>query len=63
MMFRRDQAMIPRVTIHGREWTVRVTPAVHIVPISGAEPLLHEIVEAECWFLANQHLFDLEGLT
>jgi len=63
MMFRRDQAMIPNVLIRGREWNVHVTPRVRTVPTNGAEVPAHYALAAEAWFVKNQVLFDLEGLT
>jgi hypothetical protein len=69
MMFRRDRGMIPNVLIHGHRWNVRVTPHVLTVPIKGAKgfpsglPFVNLCAEAREWFLANQRLFDLEGLT
>jgi hypothetical protein len=62
MMFRRDGNTIHGVLIHGREWSVVLTPTVRIAPTSvGSTDVLRAYL-AETWFVDNQALFDLQGL-
>jgi hypothetical protein len=63
MMFQKDHSTIVGVVIHGRRWTVRVTPIVLIVPTNVDEGVTSdEYFAARRWFVEHQTEFDLMGL-